>query len=270
MESTAYKEWIQGIFDRTAPDYGQTYNTYFNQSGKKMVELAAPLAGSKVLDIATGRGAVLKEVSQKVGPQGHVIGIDISPQMIHETSKALQSLSNIKLRCMDAEQLDFADKSFDLIFCGFGLFFFPNVLTALQEMRRVLKPQGKLWLSSWGEKNLNVDTFNEALISLGIKVKISAHDFVKNENLKQILASANFHNIQIRADEIEYVYPSFDYWFDSNWAHGNRGKLEKCTPAQLSELKSILKMQLEHHFQQDGWHEVWRVNYTSASVKNYN
>ena len=52
---------------------------------------------------------------------------------------------------MDAEQLDFADGSFDVVLCGFGIMFFPDQNRALSEFRRVLKPGGTLAVSTWKE-----------------------------------------------------------------------------------------------------------------------
>ena len=124
-----YKRWVSEIFDRAAPEYGEKSSSFFNYFGKRLVEQVNIPTNSHVLDVATGRGAVLFPLSQNVGPGGKIIGIDISQQMLKETSKELleRNISWIELLCMDAEQLKFPDNSFDFIFCGFALFFFTSL-----------------------------------------------------------------------------------------------------------------------------------------------
>lgn len=92
------------------------------------------------MDVATGKGAVLFPLAERVGPSGKVVGVDISKQMLAETSIAVQKrdIDWIDLVYMDAEQLDFPDNSFDAIFCGFALFFFPSMSQALSEFAEQL------------------------------------------------------------------------------------------------------------------------------------
>lgn len=165
-----HKKWVSEIFDRTASEYGQKSSSFFSYFGKRLVEQVNVLPDQHVLDIATGRGAVLFPLADAVGPLGKVVGIDISQQMIAQTSKEVleRGINWVKLLCMDAEHLDFPDNSFDYAFCGFGLFFLPSIPIALAEFKRVLKPQGKLVVSTWGK-----DSTLDLLINEEIK-KISA------------------------------------------------------------------------------------------------
>ncbi len=120
-----HKKWVSEIFDRTASEYGKKSSSFFSYFGKRLVEQVNVLPGHHVLDIATGRGAVLFPLADAVGPLGKVVGIDISQQMIAETSIEVleRDIHWVKLLCMDAENLNFPDSSFDSVFCGFGLFF---------------------------------------------------------------------------------------------------------------------------------------------------
>lgn len=141
-----HKQWVSEIFDRTAPEYGKKSSSFFSYFGNRLVEQVDIPSNSHILDVATGRGAVLFPLAQAVGPSGKVVGIDISRQMIKETSKDVieRNLNWVELQHMDAEQLDFPNNSFDFVFCGFALFFLPSISTALSEFKRVLKPGGML------------------------------------------------------------------------------------------------------------------------------
>lgn len=64
MDLTKYKSFISGIFDRTAESYGKNYNSFFDYFASNLVNLASISKTSYVLDVATGRGAVLKKASE--------------------------------------------------------------------------------------------------------------------------------------------------------------------------------------------------------------
>src|SRR5262245_57048757 len=76
------KERVAGVFDRVAGTYGRVGPPFFAQYGARLVEFAQITRGSRVLDIATGRGAVLFPTAERVGSTGAVTGIDLSEAMV--------------------------------------------------------------------------------------------------------------------------------------------------------------------------------------------
>jgi O-methyltransferase/aklanonic acid methyltransferase len=143
---TQKKQVVAGVFSRSAPTYDRVGPRFFSHFGRQLVELAQIPKGSRVLDVATGKGAVLFPAADAVGPLGHVTGIDLSEAMVLEIAKEIsrQNLENVEVCKMDAEYLQFPDESFDCILCGFAIFFFPKPDRALSEMRRVLTPNGQM------------------------------------------------------------------------------------------------------------------------------
>jgi ubiquinone/menaquinone biosynthesis C-methylase UbiE len=114
------------------------------------VDVAGINAGARVLDIASGRGAVLFPAAERVGADGEVLGIDLADAMVIATNEAAARRGlKARLSVMDAEELTFPDESFDFVTCGFGIMFFPDQDRALAQMRRVLKPGGCLAVSTW-------------------------------------------------------------------------------------------------------------------------
>jgi ubiquinone/menaquinone biosynthesis C-methylase UbiE len=265
MEPKAYKNWIAGVFDRSAESYGTKHSNFFTYFAKNLVKLAALPKSASVLDVATGRGAILKHAAEAVGSQGKVIGIDISPNMITQTSKDLKDYPNITLLCADAENLEFTENSFDYVFCGFGVFFFPNVSRALQEFFRVLKPGGKLLISTWGKDDYCDEIFQDCYNHIEDDTKTLLHHFENPEFIFNILSKSGFTEIETVPDELDYVYPTIDDWFSSLWSHARRAKLEKLTPTQLTKLKEQLNIKLSPHVKSDGLHELLHAYYTHAS-----
>jgi SAM-dependent methyltransferase len=102
--------------------------------------------GDRVLDVACGTGAVAAEALARVGPDGAVSGLDASPDML---SVARRKLPDLDLREGLAEDLPFADETFDVVTCQFGLMFFEDRRQALREMLRVMHPGGRLVVAVW-------------------------------------------------------------------------------------------------------------------------
>jgi ubiquinone/menaquinone biosynthesis C-methylase UbiE len=135
------------------------YETYWQQQLKPAQDLLLKMAGiqpgERVLDIACGTGLVSFRAAEQAGAGGYVIGTDISDRMIEMSKKTSveKTITNIKFSRMDAEELDIEDASFDVVICALGLMYVPDPLLALSEMRRVLKPGGRVVAAVWGERN---------------------------------------------------------------------------------------------------------------------
>ena len=110
--------------------------------------------GERVLDVACGTGLVALAAAGAVGPQGRVVGVDISGRMVEAARQRAgeRSVSNATFARMDAESLDLPDGAFDVVLCAFGLMYMPDPETALREMHRVLRPDGRVSLAVWGEQ----------------------------------------------------------------------------------------------------------------------
>ncbi len=97
-------------------------------------------AGERVLDIGCGRGAVLLAAARRVGAAGQAVGIDLSPAMIANCRT---------VAAMDAQRLAFAAASFDAVLSGFMLFLCPAPQRALEHALRVLRPGGRVVISTF-------------------------------------------------------------------------------------------------------------------------
>ncbi len=107
---------------------GRLGPAYFAYFGRRLVKCAALLPGMRVLDVACGRGAVLFAAAEAVGLSGSVIGIDLAPGMVDATRAEIlqRELPQATVQVMDAEHLQFPDATFDVLTCGFALFFLPR------------------------------------------------------------------------------------------------------------------------------------------------
>lgn len=271
------KEGIAGFFARIAPDYDRVGPRFFSHFGKRMVSLAQIPAGARVLDVATGKGAVLFAAAEAVGPQGHVTGVDLSEAMVGELVEETRrrAIRNAEVRQMDAEHLQLADASFDHVLCGFGLFFLPRPILALSEMHRVLKPGGHIALSTWdrafGERWKWYNDLAEAHVRAAggeIKKPIPPLMFDLPEDLERIMKEAAFIDVRIVQETAEFVYPDAHQWLSALWSHGTRAALENVQnaagPEGLERFRADLVRHLETVRSPDGIHELFSTLFTLA------
>ena len=145
------KTWLAGVFDRAAPTYDRVGDAYHDYFGERLVELAGVADGDRVLDVACGRGASLVPAARRAGATGHVLGVDLSAEMVAAAAQELTAAGvRGEARVMDAEHLDLVDAAYDVALCGFGVFFFPEPEAAMAEIFRVVRPGGVVALSTWG------------------------------------------------------------------------------------------------------------------------
>lgn len=123
-----------------------------------LVDAAAIQPDDRILDIGTGSGIVAIEAASRLGPRGHLVAIDLSRAMLTQAAahaRTAPGRPRIALAETDAERLPFADASFDCVVSLFALLHFPDPAQALVEMRRVLKPGGRLVLGIGSRPPLN-------------------------------------------------------------------------------------------------------------------
>jgi SAM-dependent methyltransferase len=122
-----------------------------NAVTEALVEYSRPSPDMRVLDLASGTGEPGISLAQRV-PQGSVTAVDQSSELLDIAAKRARdkNLRNFTTQQADAHQLPFADQSFDLATCRFGVMFFSDCERALAELRRVLEPGARACFAAWG------------------------------------------------------------------------------------------------------------------------
>ena len=253
------KQSVAGIFHRASSTYDHIGPNFFAHFGRNLVAHAKLPRSGRVLDAACGRGAVLFPAAEAVGPDGFVDGIDLAEGMVERTSRdaANRGLSHVEVHRMDAEHLDFPDATFDVVLCGFAIFFFPQLDRALREFRRTLKPGGQIAVSTWGNKfDRQWEWFDQLkkkyLPPSPEEEKESAASdgphFDTPEGMQDIMTRAGFGNIQVLSETADFIYATKDEWWESQWSHGRRGILERIERTGGSELLERFKAECLQYF----------------------
>ncbi|GAC1404880.1 MAG: class I SAM-dependent methyltransferase [Ktedonobacteraceae bacterium] len=135
------KAQVQEYFSRTAASYVASFSHRGGDDLKRLIEIGEWQSHQDALDVATGGGHTALAVAPHVA---HITVSDLTPQMLEQAQTYLlsQGVTNAQFRVADAEQLPFADASFDRVTCRIAPHHFPNIAQAVQEIARVLKPKG--------------------------------------------------------------------------------------------------------------------------------
>jgi SAM-dependent methyltransferase len=113
-----------------------------------IMAFAAPQTGMAVLDIGCGTGTTTLALADAVGADGSVTGLDISAPMLGLAKERARGRAHISFALADASAVDFRGQ-YDLLFSRFGVMFFDDPSAAFTNLRRALKPGGRLAFVCW-------------------------------------------------------------------------------------------------------------------------
>jgi SAM-dependent methyltransferase len=142
-------------WDKAAGAYESGWRDSLALVQSKLIDIADPQPGERILDTACGTGLVTFPLAEAAGRTGQVVATDISQAMIDALMREAESrnLSHIEAFRADAENLvRLEDDSFDLATCALGFMYFPDPDQAMHEMFRVLRPGGRAVVAVWGAR----------------------------------------------------------------------------------------------------------------------
>lgn len=224
MEARLQRRVQRYGWDLAAHDYEPLWQAQLADAQATVLAWASPAPGEHVLDVACGTGLVTLAAARAVGPHGQVLGIDLSGQMVDAAGRRAreQQLSNVSFARMDAEVLALADASFDVALCALGLMYMPDPEQALREMRRVLRPGGRLGLAVWGERSRCGWSALFQIVDAEIASAVCPHFFRlgQQDTLARLCAEAQFEVTEQRRIAATLAYADADEACSAAFAGG--------------------------------------------------
>jgi ubiquinone/menaquinone biosynthesis C-methylase UbiE len=227
--------------------------------------------GDRVLDVATGRGAILFGALERVGPGGHVTGIDLADEMVAMTQADLDGrrIVNARVELMDAEALTFADTSFDVVICAFAAFMFSHPEAAFREFHRVLAAGGHLMLTTWSGEDPHWAFLGPLIFrTLGPDAgPPPSNPFKEEGSLSGLLAASGFTDVKEEDEEHVFHFRDVDQWLQWQASHGGRAYVDKIAqrdPAVMAEFRQGVERETRALRDSEGLPLVQRARYTLA------
>jgi enediyne biosynthesis protein CalE5 len=196
-------------------------------AAEKMLELSAPQPGERVLELACGPGGVGLAAAERVAPDGEVVLSDVAAEMTSIAGARAEALglSNVTTLELDLEQIEQPDDSYDVVLCREGLMFAPDPARAAGEIRRVLRPGGRVALAVWGPRERNpwlgvvLDAVSAQIGApvppAGIPGPFSLSDAGK---LTGLLSGAGLAGVAVSELPVPVRAGSFDEWWERTTA----------------------------------------------------
>lgn len=122
---------------------------------ERLLDAAGPLVGRQVLELAAGNGELAARLADEIGPAGSLVASDEAEGMVKIVTTRLGGLANVEVARIDAQDIPGPDAAYDVVVCRMGLMLVPDPDRALAEIRRVLRPGGRLAAATWGEATAN-------------------------------------------------------------------------------------------------------------------
>jgi ubiquinone/menaquinone biosynthesis C-methylase UbiE len=136
-------------------DRQQTQDILLAPVSDILIDRANAKAGERIVDVGCGCGATTIAFAQKVGPAGHVFGIDISAPMLARARQIAPAGIPVDFVLADATVYPFVSGSFDLVVSRFGVMFFAKPAISFANMRKALRPSGRLTFACWRQPRDN-------------------------------------------------------------------------------------------------------------------
>jgi ubiquinone/menaquinone biosynthesis C-methylase UbiE len=170
-----------------------------------LVDRAGPKAGERIIDVGCGSGATTIAFAKKVGPSGHVTGVDVSGPMLARARQGLPADLPVDFVLADATVYPFVSASFDLLTSRFGVMFFADPALSFANMRKALRPSGRLAFVCWREPRENPFFMAPLQAAYRHVPKLPQQGpedpgpfaFASEERVRRILAEAGFARVEM-------------------------------------------------------------------------
>lgn len=222
----------------------------------ELIELSEPRPGDVVLELAAGAGGLSQVLAGHVAPGGRVICTDLSPQMVEIARRRAADAAHLSCQVLDAQQVDLADDSVDVIVCKMGLMLFTDPVAATRECRRVLRPGGRLAVATWGraEHNLWITTFGAAMLSHGHPPSgdptRTGGIFSLSDpgSVRDLLVTAGFDDVTVHTIDLQRRFEDFDdYWRHISETSGSLTvTLNTLAPDEVGSIRSTCEEYAAH------------------------
>ncbi|MEJ2611612.1 MAG: methyltransferase domain-containing protein [Candidatus Thiodiazotropha sp.] len=239
MDAIQYKKGIEANFDDVSRRYDE--NRFFAISAAKMAALVPSSGSMKILDISTGTGAVAIEIASKY-EDASIEAIDLSQGMLEiAKSKArVKCITNIAFRQCDVEQMTYADHTFDVVSCGYGLFFYPDMEVTYQTICKTIKPGGAFIFSSFTDAAFN--PYAECLLErlkrdCNVDPPSRIRERLKSRpQIEALVSTSRYNSLDVNHEPIRYPI-SIDQWWSLLNSNGFKSLLDQLHPQQLDSFK---------------------------------
>lgn len=244
MQRNSARTRTAAVYNAASDNYDDPANSFWSRYGRGTVARLHLPAGARVLDACCGSGASAIPAAEAVGPDGSVLGIDIAENLLALARRkaVARGLGNVSFRTGDILDLPPAGDGFDAVVCVFGIFFIPDMTSAVRALWRQVRPGGRLAVTTWGE-----EVFEPLNTAFWDAVRRVRPDLYKGFNpwdristpgaLWGLLQGAGVEGAEVAAEPGEHLIPSPDAWWAMVLGSGYRGTVDQLDASMREEVR---------------------------------
>jgi ubiquinone/menaquinone biosynthesis C-methylase UbiE len=241
-------------YDAAADHFDDEPLAFWERIGRRTVERLTLATGAKVLDVGCGTGASALPAAQAIGSRGFVTGVDLSERLLDRgRAKAkARGVSNVQFRLADMTSLGYPNDHFDAVVSVFSIFFVPDMEGLVRELWRVVRPGGKLAVTTWGPR-----IFEPAYSRWQTAIKRERPDLYSAFNpwdritdplaVRRLLQDGGAANIEVTAEDGVQMLRSAEDWWIVALGSGLRWAIEQMGPEAAARIKTDNVNWLSHN-----------------------
>ena len=255
MNAGAFKALEQTGWGERADTYGLLTGRITTQLVEPLLDAAGVAAGKRVLDVGTGPGYAAARASERGAA---ATGVDIADEMV---ALARRRNPGVHFLRADAEDLPFADGSFDAVVGNLVINHVPSPERVIRELARVLAPQGAIALSTWDvpERNRFLGILLDALRACGGAQPAAAGDpdplrFAAEGEFRRLLSEAGFEDLEVRSVSLTQRVASAEELWEGMLGGSVRtaGLVMREPPGTRREIRAAVERLAEEYRTGDG------------------
>ena len=257
LDSQTFKTRDATSYDAVTEQFDFFTERLTSPLAARLVSLAEIKPSDSVLDVGTGTGVVALLAAKKIAEGGKVHGIDLSEGMLATARAKAEKLGHeekIKFSQMDAENLEFEAETFDAVVSLFALLHFPNPLTALKEIYRVMRPGGRFAVAIGSRPPL----FSVSGFSHFVKI---FPDLIRRKRGRQLVAPGFLDSL------VEQYLPKAEEQEESDLASHSHNRTSGVSELVRSAGFKVLQTDWQsHHAQLETPEDFWEIQRTFSSI----
>lgn len=228
---------VAALFDRVSDTYDAVDVPWFEPIAVHLLAQLRPAPGERAVDLGCGRGAVTRPLADAVGPTGRVVAIDLAPGMVERTAADLSALAHVQVRLGDARTPDLPPGEWDVVASSLVLFFLPDPMDAVRRWADLLRPGGRLGVTTFGAQDQRWEAVDELFtpyLPAGLRdARTSGRrgPFASDDGVEDLLRGAGLSDVRTTSETVVARFRDVEHWTRWSRSHGQRAMWD-CVPAQ--------------------------------------
>lgn len=245
------------LFETIATEYDASGVDFFQPIAAGLVAALSPGRGERWLDMGCGRGAVLFRLAAAVDP-GQVLGLDVAPAMLAlaRATAVERGIANVEFVEGSAQAPDPSLAQFDGIASSLVLFFLPDPLEAVRAWLPLVRPEGAVGVTTFGETDprwRDVDAvLHPYLPRRDARTSGSQGPFGSDAGMEQLLLDGGFISARTVSQRVDVVFSGFEQWLAFSMSTGQRAAWLSVPEADLATVREEMATRLLSHARPDG------------------